>query len=80
MVIELIGGYIAGSLALLTDVAHLLCDLLGFLISMASMWLSMKPANKQYTFGYHRYEVLGALTSKFNLSLIRADLPRLSLR
>lgn len=67
MVIELIGGYIAGSLALLTDVAHLLCDLLGFLISMASMWLSMKPANKQYTFGYHRYEVLGALTSIFTI-------------
>lgn len=63
MTIELIGGYIAGSLAIMTDAAHLLSDLSGFVISMLSLWIALRPANSQLTYGYHRAEIIGALMS-----------------
>ena len=63
MIIEFICGYLAGSLAIMSDATHLLSDLAGFLISLFSLIVAMKPANKNFTFGYHRFEVLGALAS-----------------
>ena len=63
MIIEFIFGYIAGSLAIMSDATHLLSDLAGFLISLFSLIVALKPANKNFTFGYHRFEVLGALAS-----------------
>ena len=63
MTIEFVGGYIAGSLAIMTDAAHLLSDLAGFLISMFSLFIAMRPANPSLTYGYHRSEVIGALSS-----------------
>ena len=63
MTIEFIFGYIAGSLAIMSDATHLLSDLAGFLISLFSLIVALKPADKHFTFGYHRFEVLGALAS-----------------
>lgn len=63
MLIEFFGGWIAGSLAIMTDAAHLLSDLSGFLISMASLYIALRPADKRLTYGYHRAEVIGALSS-----------------
>ena len=63
MIIEFIFGYLAGSLAIMSDATHLLSDLAGFLISFFSLIVALKPANKDFTFGYHRFEVLGALAS-----------------
>ena len=63
MTIEFIFGYIAGSLAIISDATHLLSDLAGFLISLFSLIVALKPADKDFTFGYHRFEVLGALAS-----------------
>ena len=63
MIIEFIFGYLAGSLAIISDATHLLSDLAGFLISLFSLIVALKPANKDFTFGYHRFEVLGALAS-----------------
>lgn len=63
MVIEFFGGWIAGSLAIMTDAAHLLSDLSGFLISMVSLWIALRPADRTLTYGYHRAEVIGALSS-----------------
>ncbi|NXL36662.1 ZNT8 protein, partial [Glaucidium brasilianum] len=57
------GGRIAGSLAVITDAAHILVDLTSFLISLFSLWLASKPPTKQFTFGWHRAEILGALMS-----------------
>jgi len=37
MICEIIGGYIANSLAIMTDAAHLLSDLLGFAISIGAL-------------------------------------------
>jgi zinc transporter 2 len=63
MTIEFFGGWIAGSLAIMTDAAHLLSDLCGFLISMVSLYIALRPADRTLTYGYHRAEVIGALSS-----------------
>ncbi|OUC42969.1 hypothetical protein D917_02610 [Trichinella nativa] len=56
-------GYFAGSLAIMTDAAHLLTDLASFLISLFSMYVASRPATRRMSFGWHRAEVLGALVS-----------------
>ncbi|XP_046399698.1 zinc transporter 2-like [Ischnura elegans] len=63
MVAEVVGGYLAGSLAVMTDAAHLLSDFVGFVVSLFAIWLGRCPPTKQLSFGYHRAEVLGALVS-----------------
>ena len=63
MLAEFVGGKIAGSLAILTDAAHLLSDLSGFFISIASLWLAKRPSSAKLTYGYHRSEVIGAMAS-----------------
>jgi zinc transporter 2 len=63
MIIEIIGGYLANSIAIMSDAAHLLSDFLGFIISIVSIYISRSRANHQMSFGYHRAEVIGALVS-----------------
>lgn len=63
MITELVGGYLAGSLAVMTDAAHLFSDLIGFFVSLISIWIGKKAPTRAMTFGYHRAEVLGAFLS-----------------
>ncbi|KAK8783488.1 hypothetical protein V5799_010145 [Amblyomma americanum] len=63
MLIELIGGILANSLAIATDAAHLLTDFASFMISLFSLWMGARPATKRLSFGWYRAEVIGALTS-----------------
>lgn len=63
MIIEVIGGYLASSIAIMSDAAHLLSDLSGFFISIISIYISQREADKTMSFGYHRAEVIGALVS-----------------
>lgn len=60
---QLTGGYLANSIAIYTDSAHLASDMIGFGISMAALKMSMRPASKELTFGWHRAEILGTLCS-----------------
>lgn len=55
----------SGSLAILTDAAHLMSDVAGFGISMFSIWLGTKKPNQRSSYGYHRAEVIGAIISIF---------------
>lgn len=64
-VIELVGGYIAKSLAIMTDAAHLLSDLSGFIISIIAAYVSRLPANSTFNFGFARAQVIGSLVSLF---------------
>ncbi|XP_058878358.1 proton-coupled zinc antiporter SLC30A8-like isoform X2 [Acipenser ruthenus] len=70
MIGEIVGGYIAGSLAVMTDAAHLLVDFASFMISLCSLWLSSRPATKRLNYGWHRAEILGALLSIFTIWLV----------
>eukprot|EP00397_Hematodinium_sp_SG-2012_P007975 GEMP01008026.1.p1 GENE.GEMP01008026.1~~GEMP01008026.1.p1 ORF type:complete len:494 (+),score=120.53 GEMP01008026.1:320-1801(+) len=63
MVAEIIGGIWANSLAIITDAAHMMSDMGGFLVSMFSLALVSKKATEEYSFGYHQAEVIGALIS-----------------
>lgn len=57
------GGILSGSIAIFTDTAHLLSDLVGFAISMGSLIVAQRSATKELSFGFHRAEVLGTLVS-----------------
>lgn len=48
------GGYLANSLAIMTDAAHMLSDFASFLISLFSLWMATRPASKRMSFGWHR--------------------------
>ncbi|XP_005307331.2 zinc transporter 4 [Trachemys scripta elegans] len=63
MIGELIGGYVANSLAIMMDALHMLTDLSGILLTLLALWLSAKSPTKKFTFGFHRLEVLSALVS-----------------
>ncbi|XP_075753281.1 putative proton-coupled zinc antiporter SLC30A4 isoform X1 [Pelodiscus sinensis] len=63
MIGELIGGYVANSLAIMTDALHMLTDLSGILLTLLALWLSSKSPTKKFTFGFHRFEVLSAIIS-----------------
>ncbi|KAM4029619.1 proton-coupled zinc antiporter SLC30A8 [Anomaloglossus baeobatrachus] len=70
IVAEIAGGYIAGSLAVVADAAHLFVDLSSFLISLCSLWLSSKPATKTLTYGWYRAEIVGALLSMVTIWVV----------
>lgn len=57
---EVIGGIVTGSLALLSDAAHMLTDLTALAISLAAIKIGQKPADNLRTFGYQRFEILAA--------------------
>ncbi|XP_015685490.1 zinc transporter 4-like, partial [Protobothrops mucrosquamatus] len=60
---ELVGGYIANSLAVMTDALHMLTDLSSIILTILALWLSAKAPTKKFTFGFHRLEVLSAIFS-----------------
>lgn len=60
-VVELVGGILSGSLALLSDAAHMFTDVLGIGMALAGIQLANRRArNPQHTFGAYRAEVLAA--------------------
>ncbi|KAF1899209.1 hypothetical protein Lal_00019332 [Lupinus albus] len=63
MLVEIVGGIKANSLAVISDAAHLLSDIAGFLISLFAVWASGWEATLDQSFGYNRLEVLGAFLS-----------------
>ncbi|XP_070618455.1 probable proton-coupled zinc antiporter SLC30A4 [Erythrolamprus reginae] len=60
---ELVGGYVANSLAVMTDALHMLTDLSSIILTLLALWLSAKAPTKKFTFGFHRLEVLSAIFS-----------------
>jgi cobalt-zinc-cadmium efflux system protein len=61
MVIEAVGGWLSGSLALLADAGHMLTDAGALALSVLSAWIAQRPADDSKTYGYHRWEILAAL-------------------
>lgn len=74
MIVELVGGYIANSLALISDGAHMLTDVGAMLVSLFAFWVARKPSTTQMSFGYHRAEILGALVSGLLIWIISGAL------
>ena len=62
-VVQVIGGLLSGSLALLADAGHMLTDSTGLLIALVATLLAARPATAQRTYGLQRAEVLAALAN-----------------
>ncbi|MCG8341422.1 MAG: cation diffusion facilitator family transporter [Chlorobiales bacterium] len=59
--VELVGGLLSGSLALIADAGHMVTDLFALLISFLAIKFSTKPSTKQRSYGYFRLEIIAAL-------------------
>ena len=69
LVAEVIGGVLTGSLALISDAAHMLTDAAALAIALAAIRIARRPADRRRTYGYHRFEILAAA---FNAMLLFA--------
>jgi cobalt-zinc-cadmium efflux system protein len=63
LIAEVVGGLVTHSLALLSDAAHVLLDMLALGMSYVALRLAARPADDRHTYGYHRFEVLAALAN-----------------
>jgi cobalt-zinc-cadmium efflux system protein len=70
LVTELVGGYLTGSLALLSDAVHMLTDIAALCLGLLTLWISARPASSAKTYGYLRAEILGALLNGLFLWLL----------
>ncbi|XP_029352672.1 zinc transporter 2 [Echeneis naucrates] len=79
MIGEVIGGYLAHSLAIMTDAAHLLTDFGSMMVSLFSLWISSRPPTKTMNFGWHRSEILGAFISVMSIWIVTGALVYLAI-
>ena len=76
LIAEVIGGLWTGSLALLSDAAHVFMDVFALALSFLALRLSALPADDRHTYGYHRLEVLAALVNGVTLGAIAIEILR----
>ena len=69
-IVEVVGGILTNSLALLADAAHMLTDVGGLALALFAIWMARKPATQGKTYGYYRVEILAALTNAVILFFI----------
>jgi cobalt-zinc-cadmium efflux system protein len=69
-VVEVVGGILTNSLALLSDAAHMFTDVMALAIAITAIRLSRLPADRKRTFGYHRFEILAAALNAVLLFLV----------
>lgn len=67
MVVEVVGGLLTGSLALLADAGHMATDVVGVGLALFAVWLGGRPATPERTYGYFRAEILAALVNSMLL-------------
>jgi len=58
--LELVGGFVTGSLALLADAGHVLVDSGALLMALGAVWVAQRPHSLRWTYGFHRVEVFVA--------------------
>ena len=70
MVVEVVGGFISNSLALLSDAGHMFSDASALLLSLLAIYFSQKAPSPSKTFGFYRYEILAALLNGLALVIV----------
>lgn len=70
MIVEVIGGIISGSLALLADAGHMLTDTMALTLAAVAFRVSKRPADHRLTYGYQRFQILAAFVNGLSLLLI----------
>lgn len=66
---EVVGGILTGSLAIISDAAHMFTDAAALAIALAAIRIARRSADVRRTYGYHRFEILAAA---FNALLLFA--------
>ncbi len=72
MVVEIIGGILSGSLALLADATHMLTDGLALALAASAQLLAVRPADNKLHFGYRRTQVLSAFVNGIFMAVLLA--------
>jgi cobalt-zinc-cadmium efflux system protein len=72
MIAEVIVGFAAGSLALVTDAAHMLTDAIAIALALLAIRLAAKPPAGGFTYGFKRVEILSAQANGITLLLLAA--------
>ena len=70
LLIELLGAWLSGSLALLADAGHMTSDAIGLVVALVASTIAARPATDRHTFGFRRVEVLGALINGALLAVV----------
>lgn len=70
MIVEVIGGIISGSLALLADAGHMLTDTMALALAAAAFQVSKRPPGGSLTYGYQRFQILAAFVNGLSLLLV----------
>ncbi len=70
MIVEAVSGFYTGSLALLSDAAHMLTDVFALSLAYLALWFSVKPPTLSKTFGFYRAEILAAFINGILLFVI----------
>ncbi len=70
MLAEAVGGYLANSLALLSDAAHMLTDVAALALSLLAVRFASRPATPRKTYGFYRLEILAALANGVTLMVL----------
>ena len=60
LIAEVVAGLLIGSLALLSDAAHMLTDVVALAIAIVAIRIGKRPSDLKRTFGYYRFEILAA--------------------
>ena len=70
MFVEVVGGILSGSLALLADAGHMLTDTMALALAAAAFHVSKRPPGGNLTYGYQRFQILAAFVNGLSLLLI----------
>lgn len=70
MIVEVIGGFVTNSLALLADAGHMLSDAISLFIALMAFTFSSKVADYSRTYGYKRFEILAAVVNGVTLIFV----------
>jgi len=70
MVVEVIGGILSGSLALLADAGHMLTDTVALGLAAVAFSVSKRPGDRKLTYGYQRFQILAAFVNGLSLLVI----------
>ena len=70
MLVEVVGGIVAGSLALLADAGHMLTDAAALALAWLAFRFAQRPHDAKRTYGFHRFQVLAAYTNGLTLFFI----------
>jgi cobalt-zinc-cadmium efflux system protein len=74
LLVEIAGGFVSGSLALLSDAGHMFSDVLSLLLSLAAITIATQLPTKARTYGYHRVEIFVAFINSLVLIGVSAGI------